>query len=165
MGLEVWLLFLGTATFLALWFYLLPRGRKSPTIQAALTRTSRSREFLFFLSNLAIAEIMALIAILALGWGKSMSSAMEALTILIWITLGFFAGGIIVVIYESACFINENRLDRKKAKRDEEIRPIAHRIWEQEGCPNGRDREHWDKAEAIWNELHKKKQKVESIGG
>ena len=35
---------------------------------------------------------------------------------------------------------------------DEEIRLIAYRIWEEEGCPEGRDLEHWFRAEAIWQE-------------
>jgi hypothetical protein len=35
--------------------------------------------------------------------------------------------------------------------REDEIRLIAYRIWE-EGCPNGRDCEHWYKAEVIWNQ-------------
>jgi hypothetical protein len=34
--------------------------------------------------------------------------------------------------------------------REEEVRLIAYRMWEEEGCPNGRDCEHWLKAEAIW---------------
>jgi len=29
---------------------------------------------------------------------------------------------------------------------DEEIALCAYRIWLQEGCPHGRDREHWQKA-------------------
>ena len=35
---------------------------------------------------------------------------------------------------------------------DEEMRLIAYRIWEEEGRPEGRDLEHWFKAEAIWQE-------------
>lgn len=40
--------------------------------------------------------------------------------------------------------------------REDEIRLIAYNIWEEESCPNGRDCEHWFKAEAIWEELSKK---------
>jgi hypothetical protein len=36
--------------------------------------------------------------------------------------------------------------------REEEVRLIAYRLWEEEGCPNGRDCDHWLKAEAIWEE-------------
>jgi hypothetical protein len=36
--------------------------------------------------------------------------------------------------------------------RKDEIRLIAHSIWEEEGCPDGRDCEHWLRAEAIWEE-------------
>ena len=32
------------------------------------------------------------------------------------------------------------------APSDEEIALCAYRIWLQEGCPHGRDREHWLKA-------------------
>lgn len=31
--------------------------------------------------------------------------------------------------------------------RDELIRQRAHEIWEQEGRPHGKEREHWDRAE------------------
>lgn len=29
---------------------------------------------------------------------------------------------------------------------EDEIRERAHRIWMEEGCPHGRDREHWEQA-------------------
>jgi len=32
--------------------------------------------------------------------------------------------------------------------REERIRRLAYEIWEQEGRPNGRDQEHWRRAEA-----------------
>jgi hypothetical protein len=31
--------------------------------------------------------------------------------------------------------------------RDEQIRKRAHEIWEQEGRPEGKEREHWERAE------------------
>ena len=31
-------------------------------------------------------------------------------------------------------------------ERDERIRQRAHRIWQQAGCPEGRDQEHWERA-------------------
>ena len=34
--------------------------------------------------------------------------------------------------------------------REDEIRAIAYRIWEEEGCVDGHDVEHWLKAEQIW---------------
>ena len=48
----------------------------------------------------------------------------------------------------------EGALSRFKgeADREEEIRLIAYRIWEEEGRPHGRDWEHWRKAEAIWQD-------------
>jgi hypothetical protein len=39
--------------------------------------------------------------------------------------------------------------------RGDEIRLIAYSIWEEEGCPDGRDSEHWLRAEAIWEENRK----------
>ncbi len=42
----------------------------------------------------------------------------------------------------------------KDSGRDEEIRAIAYRIWEEEGRPEGRASEHWLKAEAIWEKQH-----------
>ena len=35
-------------------------------------------------------------------------------------------------------------------EKQDEIRLIAYNIWEQEGCINGKDCEHWFRAEAIW---------------
>jgi len=40
--------------------------------------------------------------------------------------------------------------------REDEIRLIAYSIWEEESCPDGRDCEHWFRAEAIWEEQAKK---------
>ena len=53
----------------------------------------------------------------------------------------------------------EGALSRFKgeADREEEIRLTAYKIWEEEGCPHGRDLEHWRKAEAIWEEQHREK--------
>jgi hypothetical protein len=34
--------------------------------------------------------------------------------------------------------------------RDNDIRLIAYHIWEEEGCPDGKDCEHWTRAEMIW---------------
>jgi hypothetical protein len=39
--------------------------------------------------------------------------------------------------------------------REDEIRIIAYTIWEEEGCPNGRDCEHWSRAEAVWEQKQK----------
>ena len=36
--------------------------------------------------------------------------------------------------------------------REDEIKLIAYRMWEEEGCPNGQDCEHWFRAEVIWNQ-------------
>lgn len=42
-------------------------------------------------------------------------------------------------------------------EREDEVRLIAYRIWEEEGCPNGRDCEHWFRAEIIWEQQQKEK--------
>jgi hypothetical protein len=39
--------------------------------------------------------------------------------------------------------------------KEDEIRLIAYNIWEQEGCINRKDCEHWFRAEAIWEEQQK----------
>ncbi len=39
--------------------------------------------------------------------------------------------------------------------REDEIRLIAYHIWEGEGCPNGRDCDHWYMAETVWEEQQK----------
>jgi hypothetical protein len=39
-------------------------------------------------------------------------------------------------------------------EREEEIRLIAYRIWEEEGRPQALDFDHWLKAEAMWRERH-----------
>lgn len=36
--------------------------------------------------------------------------------------------------------------------REDEIRLMAYSIWLQEGCPDGKDCEHWLRAEAAWQE-------------
>lgn len=36
--------------------------------------------------------------------------------------------------------------------RDDEIRLIAYNLWEYENRPEGRESEHWAKAEALWQE-------------
>ena len=42
-----------------------------------------------------------------------------------------------------------------KMGREEEIRIIAYRIWEEDGYCHGRDIEHWLRAEVIWEEKNK----------
>ena len=39
-----------------------------------------------------------------------------------------------------------------EVNRDEEIRQLAYRLWQEAGCPNGSDWQHWLNAEAIWLE-------------
>ena len=44
-------------------------------------------------------------------------------------------------------------------ERDEQIRELAYRIWQEEGYPHGYEVQHWLKAEAIWQEKHRPKSK------
>ena len=39
-------------------------------------------------------------------------------------------------------------------ERDEEIREVAYRIWQEEGCPHGQDVQHWLKAQMIWEKTN-----------
>ncbi len=39
--------------------------------------------------------------------------------------------------------------------REDEIRLIAYHIWEEEGCPDGKDCDHWYMAESVWEEQQK----------
>jgi hypothetical protein len=39
--------------------------------------------------------------------------------------------------------------------REEEIRLIAYAIWQREGCPHGKDCDHWLQAEVVWEVQHK----------
>lgn len=41
--------------------------------------------------------------------------------------------------------------------REEEVRLIAYRIWQEENCLDGRDCEHWVRAEVIWEDQQKEK--------
>jgi len=49
----------------------------------------------------------------------------------------------------------EKHLRRNDVEREDEIRIFAYRIWEEEGCCDGHDCEHWFKAEVIWEEKEK----------
>lgn len=48
-------------------------------------------------------------------------------------------------------------MEDTETNRDEEIRQLAYRLWQQEGCQNGDDGQHWLKAETIWLEEHRPK--------
>ncbi len=47
--------------------------------------------------------------------------------------------------------------------REDEIKLIAYQIWEEESCPDGKDCEHWFRAETIWEEQNKKPVKNDKI--
>jgi hypothetical protein len=40
-------------------------------------------------------------------------------------------------------------------ERDDEIRELAYRIWQEEGYPYGQEIQHWLKAEAIWQKKNR----------
>jgi len=39
--------------------------------------------------------------------------------------------------------------------RDETIRQLAYRLWQEAGCPQGNDVQHWLKAETLWLDQHR----------
>lgn len=39
--------------------------------------------------------------------------------------------------------------DKSDMEREERIRLLAYRLWEEEGCPDGKAEEHWQKATAL----------------
>ncbi len=50
--------------------------------------------------------------------------------------------------------------------QEDEIRLIAYKIWEEEGCVNGNDCEHWFRAEIIWKQRQNtsgKKEKTKAV--
>jgi Protein of unknown function (DUF2934) len=48
-------------------------------------------------------------------------------------------------------------MEGTETNRDEEIRQLAYRFWQQEGSQDGYEVQHWLKAEAIWQEKHRPK--------
>ncbi len=40
--------------------------------------------------------------------------------------------------------------------REDEVRLIAYNIWEEEGCVDGHDCDHWLRAELIWEQQKQK---------
>jgi hypothetical protein len=42
---------------------------------------------------------------------------------------------------------------------DEEVRQLAYRLWQDEGCPDGHELQHWLRAETIWLEEHRPQSK------
>jgi len=44
-------------------------------------------------------------------------------------------------------------------EREQEIRELAYGIWQEQGCPDGYDVQHWLSAEAIWLVKHRPKRK------
>jgi hypothetical protein len=48
--------------------------------------------------------------------------------------------------------------------REEEVRLMAHNIWEQEGRCDGHDCEHWLKAEMIWEERQRTESAATATG-
>jgi hypothetical protein len=42
-------------------------------------------------------------------------------------------------------------------ERDEQIRELAYRIWQEEGYPHGYEVQHWLKAETMWLKEHRTK--------
>ena len=43
--------------------------------------------------------------------------------------------------------------------QDDGVRQLAYKIWQEAGCPHGADVQHWLKAQEIWLESHRPKQR------
>ena len=86
-----------------------------------------------------------------------MTPSIQVIMDVIWVTIGIAAGAFVVVVYEFLLSMTTDIADKKKAKRDSKIRPIAYRIWKDKGCPIGRDIENWQEAEAILREQHNRR--------
>ena len=41
-----------------------------------------------------------------------------------------------------------------EVNRDEEIRQVAYKLWQEEGCPDGYEVQHWLRAKMIWEEIN-----------
>jgi hypothetical protein len=39
--------------------------------------------------------------------------------------------------------------------RDEEVRQVAYKLWQEEGCPDGYEVQHWLRAKMIWEEINR----------
>jgi hypothetical protein len=65
------------------------------------------------------------------------------------------SAGLILLISIIVLIIWRVRLS-KMGKKEDEIRIIAYKIWEETGCVDGHDYEHWLQAEVLWEELQKK---------
>jgi hypothetical protein len=52
-------------------------------------------------------------------------------------------------------------MEGTETNREEEIRQLAYRLWQEEGRPDGYDVQHWLKAETIWLEEHRPRSKAE----
>ena len=50
-------------------------------------------------------------------------------------------------------------MEGTQVNRDEEIRQLAYRLWQEEGCPEGREVEHWLRAQMIWEEINRPQSK------
>ena len=50
-------------------------------------------------------------------------------------------------------------MEGKETNRDEETRQLAYKLWQEEGCPDGYDVQHWLKAETVWLEEKRPKNK------
>jgi len=38
---------------------------------------------------------------------------------------------------------------------DEEIRQVAYKLWQEEGCPDGYELQHWLRAKMIWDGINR----------
>ena len=164
---EICPLVRGILGIILLWFVFRTVTRKSAIARTTIAKTANTREYLLFVCNLVIVAIGTSIAVYALVVAAGASSmtttelnqlvaSAQSLIDFVWTLIGVAVGVFIIFVGEASLHLVNGIKAERKVKRDDEIRPIAHAIWESQGCPNGHDREHWQKAEAIWKEQHKK---------
>jgi hypothetical protein len=50
-------------------------------------------------------------------------------------------------------------MQNMEIEREQEIRELAYQIWQEEGCPQGCDVNHWLKAQMIWEKTNRPRNK------
>lgn len=159
---EFWLVLAGIAISFSIWLGGNTLIRKNSIAKQALAKTSNIREFLLFVLNLVIVGSAISISIFALSvkeGGNTLTPSESShlyqnaqyLMYIVWIFIGIALGACIIWVMQFIHFYQQ----ALREKKDNEIRKIAHAIWEEEGCPNGLDVDHWIKAEERWKKQRK----------
>lgn len=157
---EVQCLLTGIALFFILWGAIRFPSRKSISVRTAIAKTEYIRGFLLFAGTWFFVAVGIYITIKAGGstvTSPELSVMAGTLYKIIWIVAGVFIGALALFLGEFFSALAKSIREERKAKRDEEIRPIARRIWEQKGCRIGYNLEDWREAQIEWKEQRKRK--------